>query len=413
MMREIRKLQENDFTSFANILLNAYPAIYKSVTDVQAYLQKAQTDHSIAFYGLFEDGKLLGGMRLHFYEMNMYGAIIPVAGVGSVAVDLLHKKEKVAKDLIQFFIDHCNQLGIHMLALYPFRPDFYKQMGFGMGSKMEQYRVVPTGLPKGSSKQHIRYLSIEDKEQLQQCHKQFVLRTHGMFHKTEMELKSLLMNPNVKIIGYEEEGNIQGYIVFSFRRASEESFLRNNIHIHEMIYLSPKVLKELFAFLYSQADQVERIIFQTQDPFFHHNFSDAQNGSGRLIPSVYHETNTAGVGLMYRVNNVKKLMEMLGHRNFGRQSITLKITVRDTLYPKNDGSTIFRFEDGYVSRADGDSYDAEITMDISDFSSLIMGVIPFRKLYDYGLVQVSDDDVVPVIDQLFYSYERPICMSAF
>lgn len=414
IMREIRKLKEEDLSSFANILFNAYPAVYKSSADALSSLQKSQENDRLAFYGLFEDKKLLGGMRLHFYEMNMYGAIIPVAGVGSVAVDLLHKKEKVAKDLIEFFIDHCNQLGIHMLALYPFRPDFYKQMGFGIGCKMEQYRIVPTSLPKGDSKQHIRYLNIDDKERLHQCHQQFVQRTHGMFFKTEMELNSMFSNPNLRIVGYEKNGEIQGYITFSFRKVSEDSFLRNNIHIHEMIYLNPSVLKELFTFLRSQADQIERIIIQTQDPYFHHIFSDPQNGSGRLIPSVYHESNTAGVGLMYRVNNVKPFMEqILQHRNFGQQSLTLKLTITDTLYPKNDGSTIFRFEHGCIRPVMGDSYDVEIKLDISDFSSMIMGVIPFRKLYEYGLAYISNEEALTAINQLFYSYDKPVCMSAF
>lgn len=412
-MREIRILKENDLPAFANILFNAYPGFYNSLPDVQANLQKTQENDRIVFYGLFEGEQLLGGMRINFYEMNMYGAILPVAGVGSVAVDLLHKKEKVAKELIEFFIDHCNQLGIHLLALYPFRQDFYKQMGFGIGSKMEQYRILPTSLPKGSSKQHIRYLTIEDKERLNQCHKKYVQSTHGMFYKTEAELSSMFANPNLRLVGYEDEGEIQGYIAFSFRKASEENFLRNNIHIHEMIYLNPKVLQELFTFLHSQADQVERIIMQTQDPFFHHIFSNPQNGSDRLIPSVYHESNTAGIGLMYRVNNVQKLMECLQHRNFGRQSVTLKLNVRDSLYRQNDGSTIFRFEEGYVRLADGDAYDVEVSLDVSDFSSLIMGVIPFRKLYEYGLAQISDVTAVTTIDQLFYSFDKPICMSAF
>jgi len=89
--------------------------------------------------------------------MNLLSTKIPAGGIGFVGVHLLHKKEKVAKEILTYFIDHYKNLGASMALLYPFRPDFYKKMGFGFGTSMNQYKVKPSNLPKGNSKANISF----------------------------------------------------------------------------------------------------------------------------------------------------------------------------------------------------------------------------------------------------------------
>lgn len=413
-MREIKKLEEQDLRSFARILVNAYPVVHTDVDKTyNSFSKEFHEDDSIEFYGLFENDMLLGGMCFHHYHMNLYGKMISIAGVGSVAVDLLHKKEKVAKDLMTFFIEHFKKAGVHFLCLYPFRLEFYKKMGFGIGSKMNQYRIQPTSLPSGSSKSHLRYLTNEDQSLLKACHQRFVAETHGMFAKTDMELNGMFGNSNLRIIGYEQGNEIKGYLTFTFRRVTEDNFLKQNLHVIEIIYEHREVLSELLTFLQSQADQVDRIVVNTQDDYFHHLLSDPRNGTDRIIPSVFHESNTSGIGLMYRVTNVRGFLEDLSHRNFGGQTIRLKLTISDSFDHKNNMSFHVNFVNGSLIFDSSTEYDVEMKLDISDFSSMIMGVVPFKSLYKYGLIEVSDPMYIDVLDMLFKSNEKPICMSRF
>src|SRR5262245_22180886 len=131
-MRNVRKLvSEADFAAFATIGANAYPGIkISSEEDRQKFAQRmmARTsdDPAVDFDGLFEDERLLGGMRQHDFVMNMRSARIKAAGVGFIAVDLLQKKRGVAKDLVAFFLQHCQEPKRQAALLYPFRADFYK-----------------------------------------------------------------------------------------------------------------------------------------------------------------------------------------------------------------------------------------------------------------------------------------------
>jgi len=139
-MRQIRRLAEKNLAELVQVTINAYPAFRPENIDRhrENFLRAMEDDDTIEFYGLFEDDKMVGSMRLHDFRMQLHSQRIRAGGVGMVAVDLMHKKEKVCRDMIQFFLYHLREKGAAMALLYPFRSDFYMQMGFGFGSKMHR-----------------------------------------------------------------------------------------------------------------------------------------------------------------------------------------------------------------------------------------------------------------------------------
>lgn len=98
-MRVVDKLwDEEDFLQFVDIVIGAYPGRLDGSQPTKEQLKALfqNNDAAIHYYGLWEENKLVGGMRLHDFEMNLLSKIIPVGGVGLVAVDLLRKKERIA-----------------------------------------------------------------------------------------------------------------------------------------------------------------------------------------------------------------------------------------------------------------------------------------------------------------------------
>ena len=143
-MRNIRKLKKEEYKAYAEIARNAYPAFDMKTDDMVEYFEKTASDNpTIDFYGCFEDDNLLGGMRLHDFVMNFQGKELKAGGVGFVAVDLLHKKRKVCKDMIIYYLQYTKESGAPLAVLYPFRPDFYKKMGFGYWSTDAQIHYFP------------------------------------------------------------------------------------------------------------------------------------------------------------------------------------------------------------------------------------------------------------------------------
>jgi predicted acetyltransferase len=415
---QIRRLTEADFDEFIPIVANAYPGLkIVSAEDRQKFRDRLvvqDKDPTMAFYGLYRDGRLLGGMKFFDFTMNLFSAKTLVGGVGLVAVDLLHKKKAVAKEMIAYFLEHYRQKGATMTSLYPFRPDFYRQMGFGYGTKMNQYRVKPADLPRGRSRDHVSFLTAADKEEVMACYNRYLDRTHGMMSKPELSFSYLFDNLANRVLGYRQDGRLLGYLVFDFKADTPGNFLQQDVLVHELIYESRDALAEMLAFLYTQFDQVDRVIFNTQDENFHFLLRDPRNGSGGILPHVYHESNTQGVGLMYRVIDMAGVFRLLADHNFGGQSCRLQITVADSFYPANEGGIVVAFEEGrpHLLPAGSDS-EATIQLDIAEFSALLMGAVPFRSLYEYGLAQLSDPAYLHTINQLFHVEQKPICLTRF
>lgn len=410
-------LPESDYKAFAAIGARAYAGMRPYTPEVLAHyverLRRTQAEDPIAtVYGAYRDGVLQGGMILYDFEMQMFSARVLVGGVGSVAVDLLHRKEKLARDMLAFSLAHYDEKNAVLMALYPFRPDFYLRMGFGYGPKMYQYHVRPNALPDGGSKAHLRHLTPEDKAAVQDCYDRYMAQTHGMMTRRLGDMDQLFA-PEIVTVGYEAEGALQGYMAFAFERPPGASSLKHRIVIREMIAPRPEVLAEMLTYLRTQADQVYEIVFNTQDDTFHHLLSDPRNGTDVLIPSGYHESHTAGVGLMYRVLNVPRVFEALAGHDFGGVTCTLRITLTDSFYPRNAGSTVVRFTDGRPQVLPDGEPDVTISLGVADFSSLVMGVVPFRRLYAYGRAAVSDAAHVPLADRIFRADEKPVCMTGF
>jgi len=352
-------------------------------------------------------------MKLYDFTMNVRGAQLPTGGVGMVAVDLLHKKQRVAFDLIHYFLRHYRERGATLAELYPFRPDFYKQMGFGYGAKMSEYRVRTESFPNGPGRERLRMLTIADAPALLECYNRFQDVTHGMIRRDEFSFPRRLANPAHRTVGYERDGRLTGYLIFDDVTDPNGNFVLNDLIVEELVYETPDALAALLAFLRGQADQFRTVVIRTQDPTFHHLLADPRDDSGRLIPSVYHQSDTQGVGLMYRVIDLPGVFNALAGRDFNGQTLRLQITLDDSFFPQNAGSATVAFDSGQPHVSDDPAHDAAIRLDVAEFSSLLLGAVSFKRLHQYGLAQLSDPSALEVIDRIFRVDDPPICMTAF
>ncbi len=71
------------------------------------------------------------------------------------------------------------------------------------------------------------------------------------------------------------------------------------------------------------------------------------------------------------------------------------------------------FDRGRGQLSQDDRSDVTVRMDIANFSSLIMGAISFHELMNYGLAEISHPQHIPTVNRLFYSEQRPVCLSLF
>lgn len=414
-MSEVRLIRDDEFEEYARITLDSYPAMFTDVTEerrrgwIERMKKQQDEDDSVNYYGCYRDGEMVGVMRLHDFKMTLYGSHVLVGGVGNVCVDLLRRKEHVSKEMMEYFHSHYRGRGAKLVALYPFRPDYYVKMGYGYGSKMNQYRFRPEDLPRGS-RENVSYMDESDAEAFTVCFNRYALGTHGMIEKRKSYFERLLTRH--KVVGYKEGGAVKGFVAFGFKKLMEDHVLLQNLEIHMLIYETPEALRGLLSFLAVQLDQVDRVVLNTQDDYWHFILKDPRNG----VPHIFYtsqETNVQGVGIMYRVIDTRGIWDELTGYSFNDVSLRVRFTVRDSFVPENDGSVVVHFVDGKPGVVDEGSYDVEVTLDVAWFSSLIMGVVDFRKLWMMGLAEVSDEGYVYTLDTLFRAQRRPETIEEF
>ncbi|MCA9936458.1 MAG: GNAT family N-acetyltransferase [Ardenticatenaceae bacterium] len=417
-MREIRELTEQELAQYVDITANAYPGMKIDNAEKKEHFReritKVAQDPGIHYYGLFADGEMQGVMRFHDFTMKLLSVKTLVGGLGGVAVDLLHKKEKVARDMVQYFLQHYHDQGACLTALYPFRHDFYRQMGFGYGSQMNQYSIKPDSLPRGSSKANVVKLTADDKDEFVACYERLLARTNGLMEKQDASLNGLFESPTAHVMGYKQDGKVRGYMIFTFRANRTDQFLDHDIIVREFVYDDREAMLELLTFLHTQADQVNRIVFVTQDEQFYFLLQDPRNGTGNMLPSVWHESNTQGVGLMYRVIDMPRLFAVLAEHDFGGQTCHVRLALTDSFMPENAGEYGLGFVNGrYHPLSATDQPDITISMDVAEFSSLITGAIGFKQLYHYGLADISDTAWLDTVHRLFWTENKPLCLTSF
>lgn len=417
-MHEVKRLNADHATDLVTLGQQAYTAnATESKEKLDEIIEKTKKNlarEERKYYGVMQADKLIGSMQLFDYEMNVFGQFMKTGGLSSVAVDLLHKKKRIAKSMVEYYLKHYDEAGYTFGVLYAFRPDFYHQMGFGYGTKMDQYRIAPHAFPNFGYKGDLVYLQEKDLDLLVDCYNRFAAQHHGAMKKVAEQYEWMIQKPNFKYIGIEKNGHLTGYVVFSFmKREDANNTLSNNIMVHEFVYTDDDALRQLCTFLHSQKDQVHRLFFQTQDEAFHHLLTDPRDGSDHKIPFVYHQTNVSGVGLMYRVINVKRLFMNLGDHRFGQSNLTVTFDIQDSFYQANEQEVTVKFNAGKPTVIQGAKPDVNVTIDIADFSSLIMGVVDFDRLHLYGKISLDDSSYVEKLTDLFHTKEKPICLTNF
>ncbi len=434
-MRQIRQLtDEAQFLDYARICVNAYPGEKaEAETMAKRFRETAENNPTVSQWGVYEDATMIGGMFLLDLEMNYFGRFVPAGGVGMVAVDQLQRKRGAAKDIVHFFLDRCVERGQSVALLYPFRPDFYHRMGFGHGAKMDQYSFTPASVPASPSTGGLTYLGPDDLDRLEACYARAAARQHGYCRRSRWQMSRLAKRVGEArtLVGYTAGGELRGYLAFDYRKGSERNFLKNDLVIREWVWDGPETLMALCSFLNSLADQVNRVVYATQQRDFHYLLKDARNGTDNLFPFVTHETNLSGVGLMYRVVSFDGMVQAMAERDFNGVTAAVDLELTDTFRPANAGSHRLVFEGGRLrAGANGSAKGAAtkapstnaatpkgggaipMSIDVADLSSLLMGAVDVATLHRFGRIGVPAASV-GLLTKLFTTTETPECLTSF
>ncbi len=409
----IRKLTPADLPGYMDIYLNAYPA-GKDLSEecyekyAARHTQSMEEFDHVTYYGLFEDGMMAAAMKLIDFDMNLYGRLRKATGLMALGVHPLHKKKGLAREMVQFFEDYTKESGATVAMLLPFRMDFYRNLGYGCGTKMDEYHI-PTGqLPKADAEaiSKLRYMGTGDIDKVLECYGEFVKKNHGYLMKFEEEVRDMKGDDEVRRIGYFDGDQLKGYAAFTFVNTSDCNYTLNLMDVKELVYDDAMVLKALLGGLRMQEDLAQSVIIRTGEPDFYHLLDSPQDVSSNYMDFGFLQTNVSAVGTMYKIVDIQGFMEEANGRIFPPIDFSVKFEVYDELAHKTE-SFVMAFEVGrwfYEPKGEADTC---IKCNLSDFSSLMMGSAEFGGLARLGVVETNNPGRTRLLDYLLHAEQKP------
>ncbi|WP_166669481.1 GNAT family N-acetyltransferase [Paenisporosarcina antarctica] len=418
----IRLLESKDMINAASICAMAYPGM--NITEeapqmkfIERLTFEQETENDLRYYGLFSDtnNELIGLYRLHDFRCNVNGEMIRIFGIGMVAVHFFHKKERIAYRLLQHFHSLAEKENVALVSLYPFNPSFYHKMGYGYGPTRYQYRLKPTSFPDKGKKERVVLLNPNHVEEITVLYNDFTSRHHGMIERTWNE-RNLIKKKASYYAGVYEDDILIGAIAYRLEPVKDSHFLHHDLIVYEWVWSKPSAFIDICSWLYSQQDQVDRIVIRTHDESLMYQLNDPRNDTNRLIPSVYHEVAQVGSGLMYKIISVEKFIETTNFQSLDRpeQGTSITLYVNDTFLPKQDGTYKITYNgvNWEAVKVQISKEEANVSLTISDLSSWWMGCVSLEQFINYGKVQVNECHATD-LDRWFKPKSKPICLTSF
>ncbi|MDD4029165.1 MAG: GNAT family N-acetyltransferase [Caldisericia bacterium] len=404
----IQRIAKSELPSFIQLLSLAYNIKTQEDVDKEMKQWAKFLDAGVELYGYYMKDTMAGCMALYPFEMNYMDHYLPVSGIGAVAVHPVYKREKVCLNMIQYALKAAKEEGCYFSVLYPFRPDFYRSMGYGLGPitykysfRLDQFQDVLADVQDGEG--FIRQFQKEDFPNILEFYRKIYITTHGYIMRPSYELLSFLERPNVKVFAYIENTSIQGLAVYVAKPIHPENFLENKIVVYEWNACHLKAKKALFDFFYKQRDQFTHIEFVSQDASIPFIIKDPRHASHNLlIPTIHHHVSNAGYGMMYQALRLDDLFTLFPTQNIARywEGKTFSIVVKDP-FTLQDQIYTFLIQSDQLQFVSDERSDVVLQGSITTLSSLCMGSLSFSFAHQNGLVNVSDIHWISFFTTLF------------
>jgi len=281
-------------------------------------------------------------------------------------------------------------------------------MGFGFGAPMYEYTLHPSQFRSFGDKSGARYLKEADAKETKKIYEDNFKSTHGFFEMHPGRIENLLKNEKIRTVGSFSGNKLNGYLAFSFKPEPNESVFATDMIIYAFVFSDRDAFKKLSTFIRSQSDQIRNVVLQTQDENLYFMTDDPRDNSGIIIPSVYHQSFKAGIGMMYRIVNVKRFFYFISSFISKDETVELTFNVKDSFYEKNAGAYILSANNNLPKR------NMVLEIDIAELSSLLTGSIDIKTLFSYGRIEIKKGErYLDDAHRMLSFLKKPKCYTAF
>lgn len=344
---------------------------------------------SMYFFGAYENGVYKGlivGVETRFCYR---GKKLKGIQLDRIYIEPLYRKQSISRFLIEKFEKFAVDSGYTLVNLGPFNTAFYRNMGYGFGSKVLSFKSKPENFiyHKGT-RNNLEYFN--GKTYVDEL-KTFIWDQRTNYHGSwNYKLKSFksnfkkLTDGNHITVMHIEENQIYGVVTYKANK---------NIVIDDFLFNKPTALKALSSYLHLQKGHIDSIEIKFSQPAILSTCSKPYEITLKDIS-------------MIKVVDIVKFIEEIHDIEFTGQCIKMKFVLHDNLN-KGVFAICIEFANGKLSIIEDDSIDVKIKMLLSDFSSMLFSQQSFKTYVLAGLAEISNVKYISLISNIFNYEDAP------
>lgn len=209
------------------------------------------------------DGRVVAACQLHPLRQWLAGRLLPVMGLGTVAIAPTHRKQGLAARLVSSALQEARGRGDLASALYPFRASFYARLGYGMAGEAQQFLIPPDALPDAPERLRVELADGDAvRAEVRALYDQWAAGQTGQVERPERVWQEMYAAPNRALVAYRSpEGRVEGYAQVWYRvdLPPTERFLE----VEELAWTSTPARRGLYAWLGSLGDQWRQLLLRS------------------------------------------------------------------------------------------------------------------------------------------------------
>ncbi|HKQ57785.1 MAG TPA: GNAT family N-acetyltransferase [Candidatus Eisenbacteria bacterium] len=272
------------------------------------------------------DGEVVASLVLYPLTAMVRGQVLPVTGVGSVAVSPEHRRRGVGEAFMKSALREMRQRGNPLSALYAFKGAYYRKLGYGVAETVHQLAISASNLPASDEARQVRRLRFPDRAAVQAIYERVAAQGHfAISRRPEWWTQRLWTYPGDWVV-YEgrRRGQIEGYLYYEVETSRGPFKLA--VTLGEFVAATPEAHRGLVGHLASLADQVEEIHYAAPaDSVWLTLLKTAQNLRPGAEIAAFLDSGGVANGAMFRITDVKPALEMLPVGSSARGDLALEV----------------------------------------------------------------------------------------
>lgn len=373
----IRPAERTDIREVAALWVEAFPS-GRTVDDRIRMLETGGRYGGLETVLVLRDqgGALAGAAKIYRLENHVAGVPFPMMGLAAVAVAPAFRRRGLGARLCAEAIRVAAERGDILSVLYPFRPDYYERLGWGLVGELHDYRFHTAALPRYEEGRHVRRASEADRTAIAASYARVAVRSNGPIHRDdrvwayrlaaeELGVRALqaeggtitpTADPKLRAVVYDHAG-VTGYALL--RHVSGRDPRRSVLEVRELVAESEAAYRGLLAHVAAQSDRWPRTRhFARPEERFGDRLHDPRPPGYSGARSLYFPTARIVRGPMLRVLDVPGALrrrrwfdaeEREGGGAGRGVTGSLRVQLRDPQRPENEGPWTLRLDSGGVS----------------------------------------------------------------